>query len=193
MPAIVGGTRARLVRESLYNMLYDALEDLGWLDLVGRDHATIHFTGRVVDRLTEIPVNTAVLSDEGRNDIGWELGSNMTESSWTYFFDFYAEDDALGKDLINDVRDILGGRMSSLGRNDPSFLVYDYRQATPPAIFRCQLEDIVVDRAHDFPHPWLRNWYACRFDVIDAYGDQVLYSEAVFPEEGEDEIDGGTP
>jgi hypothetical protein len=71
------------------------------------------------------------------------------------------------------VRDILAGRMSSIDRIAPQITVLDWRQATPTEIFRVELEDFVVDRAKDFPKPYQKFWYACRFTVIDAYGDEA--------------------
>lgn len=172
MATIVGGLRARLIRDSLFHMLHDSLSSLGWFS-ANRRHQPLIFTGTDIDRLTEVPLNTLVLSDDNLTEVDFELGSNGVESTWTYYVDFYAEDDSVGKHLIHDVRDILGGRMSTIGRTHPVCPVYDYRQATPSLIFYVDLERIVVDRAHDFPKMWQKHWYACRFDVIDAYADET--------------------
>lgn len=172
MTTIVGGLRARLIRDSLYYMLHDSLDQLGWFS-VNRRHQPINFTGTDTERLTEIPINTVALSDDNLTENDYELGSNGVESTWTFYVDFYAEDDSVGKHLIHDVRDILGGRMSTIGRVAANCAVYDYRQATPSVIFFVELEHIIVDRAHDFPKAWQKHWYACRFDVVDAYGDET--------------------
>jgi hypothetical protein len=170
---VVGGLRARLIRDSIYHALYDAVDDLGWFD-VGRRHKPIVFTGAAVANDEEIALNTVALSDEDLSELDLELGSTGVETRWTYYVDFYAEDDSIGKHFIHDIRDILGGRMSSIGRDHPNVVVYDYRMATPGSMFVVQLENIEVDRAHDFPKPWQKHWYACRFDVVDAYYDDGI-------------------
>lgn len=169
MTEITGGLRARLIRDSIYHVLFDGLADLGWFDS-GRQHRAISFPGTVVDQHTEIPMNTLALVDEDQSEVEGEMGSNLGDFRWTYYVDFYAEDDVIGKHLIYDVRDILAGRMVGVGRTDSSVAVLDYTLATPTQVFVVQLEDIIVDRAHDFPKPWQRNWYACRFTVLDSYG-----------------------
>lgn len=172
MATIVGGLRARLIKDSIFNCINDSLDALGWFD-PGRQHAPINFTANVTPNDVEIPLNTLALADESMHNTDLELGSNFVESRWLFYVDFYAENDTLGKDLINDVRDILGGRMSTIGRRDASVHVYDYRQATPAQIFTVAIEDLFVDRAHDFPKVYQKHWYACRFNVVDAYGDET--------------------
>lgn len=170
--AYVGGLRQRLIHDSLWNMLVDALDQLGWLD-AGRDHAPIDLRAAPVPLDEEIQLNTLALSDENITELEDELGSLMAEHRQVFYVDFYAENESLGKHMINDVRAIVGGRFNTIGRDRPEFAVYDYTQATPTAIFHCQIEDVVVDRARDFPKPWQRYWYVCRFDVVDHYGDEV--------------------
>jgi len=167
---VTGGLRARLIHDSIYFGIRDGLQQLGWFDpSPPRQHYPINYTYEPVENDTEVPPNTVALSDENLSEVEAELGSSMVETSWTYYLDFYAENDVLGKHLINDVRDILGGRMPSIGRNDASMPVWDYSQATPVQIFSVDIESIVVDRAHDFPKSWQRFWYSCSFIVRDAY------------------------
>jgi hypothetical protein len=169
---IVGGLRQQLSRESIYRELHRALSELGWFDS-GRRHKQITFPGVTETNENEIPINRIALSDEDMVEFDYELGSNAVETSWTFWVDFYAENESLGKHVIGDVRDILAGRMSSIDRIAPQITVLDWRQATPTEIFRVELEDFVVDRAKDFPKPYQKFWYACRFTVIDAYGDEA--------------------
>lgn len=168
---ITGGMRARLIRESLYQMLHDALDALNWFDAVS-NRTTITFPAAAVDANDNISLNTLALSDEDSDADDWELGSLMAEHHWTFYVDFYAENDAIGLHVIRDVKDILEGRMGSIGRDDPSFVVYDYNQATPPEIAVCQIADVVVDKARGFERAFQQHWYACQFDVIDYYGDE---------------------
>ncbi len=193
--SIVGGLRHRLIQESLYNMLRDAISDLGWLD-PGRQHGPIDFRVTPVLPSEEVPFNTVVLSTEDWAEDGWELGSNFSEFTWTCYVDIYAESDAVGRHFIGDIFDILAGRMSNIGRGRTNFPVYDYRQATPPIILYCDIEEPIIDRAHDFPKPFQQHWFACRFLVIDAYGDAL--SDYIFDGGGPTTIpdqflDGGGP
>lgn len=165
---VAGGLRARLIRDSVYRMVYDSLEALGWFD-AGRQHQAINFTGTETDQHAEIPMNTLALVDEDQSGLDLELGSQLAEFSWTFYLDFYAEDDVIGKHLIYDVRDIIEGRLTAIGRSRPNCVVLDYTLATPTEIFTVDFENVVVDRAHDFPKPWQRHWYACRFTVVDTY------------------------
>lgn len=169
---IVGGLRQRLIRESIYRELYRALQARGWF-ATGRKHKTITFPGVTETNENEIPLNRLALVDEDMVEFEYEMGSNAVQTSWTFWVDFYAENESLGKDVINDVRDILAGRMSSIDRAAPIIQVYDYTLATPAPIFKVEIEDIVVDRAKDFPKPYQKFWYACRFTVSDAYGDEA--------------------
>lgn len=170
--AYVGGLRQRLIHDSLWNMITTSLDELGWLDS-GRDHMPIILRASPVPLDEEIRLNTIALSDENIVERDDELGSLMAEHRQTYYVDFFAENEAIGKHLINDIRAIIAGRFTTIGRSRPEFAVYDYTQATPPVIFHCELEDVVVDRARDFPKPWQRFWYVCRFDVVDHYADEV--------------------
>jgi hypothetical protein len=176
MSSVVGGLRAQLIRESIYQTLYQALADLGWFDS-GRRHKPITFPGVTETNENEIPINRIALNDEDMFGFDLEFGSTATETRWTYWVDFYAENDSLGKHVIYDVRDILGGRMSTIGRSHSSVVVWDYTLATPAPIFKVGVEDIVVDRAHDFPKPYQKHWYACRFTIVDAYDDEVVNRE----------------
>lgn len=168
MTPIVGGIRSRLIRDSIYHCLYDSLDALGWFD-TDRRHRPIVFTGRSYENDEEIQLNTISLSDEDLSEFPLELGSTAAEIHWDYWIDFYAEDDSIGKHLINDVRDILGGRMAAIDRDDSSVAVLDYRLATPVPVFSVQIEDLAVQKAHNFPKPFQRHWYGCSFTVFDYY------------------------
>lgn len=171
MSTYVGGLRARLIADSLYTMVRDALEDLGWF-AAGRQHQAINMRPESVPENEQIPLNTLAVSQLDVSDLEAELGSNLTEDRWTFYVDFFAENDVVGKHLIHDVRDILRGKYPSIGRSAPILRVYDYTQATPPVLFTVEIENVVVDQAHDFPQSWRRYWYMARCELVDAYGDE---------------------
>lgn len=172
MSNYVGGLRARLIRESTYNMINDSLTALGWYN-PGRKHKPVTFHAYPVPADEPVAPNTAALSDEGITETEDELGSQLAEHRWTFYVDFYADSDALGLHFQQDVRAILGGRFNALGRVLPIVDVYDYTQATPPLIFTVQIENIVGDRAHDFPKRHQQFWYAVHFHIVDYYGNET--------------------
>lgn len=171
MTIYVGGLRSRLVKDSLFNMIEAALEDLGWFD-TGRQHAPITFRSYPYDEEEQVAVNSLALSDEDLVVLEQELGSIFAEHDWQFFIDFYAEDNALGVHMAHDLEAILAGRMPSIGRASPNFPVYDYTLATPEVIAWCEIEDVVVDRARGFPKPWQKFWYVVSFNVLDYYGNE---------------------
>lgn len=175
----VGGLRARLVHDSIYRMLYDALDALGWFD-VSSSRSTITFNSEPLPPDIEVPINTIALADEDERGEAIELGSQLQELRWQMYVDFFAENDALGLHVVRDIKDILQGRMASIGRDRPIVEVYDYTLATPVEIFSVEIEDVFTDKARDFPQPWLRAWRTCGFAVIDTYA-------------GDDTPDRGTP
>ena len=59
--------------------------------------------------------------------------------------------------------------------------------ATPTVSFHVISEGALVDKGRGFPKPWMKNWYVCRFDIIDTYtsstpGDDE--SDLILTEEG---------
>lgn len=170
--AIVGGLRTRLIFDSIYNMINDSLTSLGWFG-AGREHLPIQFLAEPVDEENEIALNTLALFAEDGSSLDIELGSNYATHNRNYYLDFYAENHALGEHLIYDVRDIIEGRMPSIGRIAPVASVYDYRVTpTPPEIFVVEFDFVQIDRAHDFIKPWQKHWWSCSFVMQDEYGDE---------------------
>lgn len=163
-----GGFRQRLISDSVYHMMMENLGALGWFDS-GRQHGVLSVRTESVKNDEEIPLNTVVISETVTTDDQAELGSNLGDISTTFYVDIYAENEALGKEFIHDVRDIIKGR---LVRTATTLPVYDWTMATPPVVFYCEIEDVVVDQARDYPKPWQKNWWTCRFDVVDVYDGQ---------------------
>lgn len=169
---IVGGLRGRLIRESLFQMLNDGLNELGWFD-AGQPYSQIHFVSKQQNQNEQIAINTAALSDENDTERDVELGSTLTEQIWSMYVDFFAEDDAIGLHFIKDVRDILRGRFTlTTSKSGPNFDVFDYRQDVPPILFSCEVQNVDVHRANGFLKPWLEHWYAVSFEVVDYYNTE---------------------
>jgi hypothetical protein len=172
--AIVGGLRARLIHDSIFNYVKDGLTVLGWTgNPAPRRYVPINFIAQTPNLEAEVPLNTLALSDENVTDQSAEIGSQFAEHTRNFYLDFFAESDAIGKHLIGDLRDLLEGRMPSLGYLGPEIPVFDYTQATPSQIFYVELTSLRVDRAHNWAQRWLQHWYSISFSVVDWYaGDE---------------------
>jgi hypothetical protein len=172
MTIYVGGIRDRFIKDSVFDYLQDKLGALGWFD-AGREHTPITFVDEPADTREEIAPNTLAFSTDNKVPTDVELGGQLAEHTWSMWVDFYAEGDAISVHLIEDVAAILGGRINAIGAGRPFIPVFDYSQATPSQIFTVEVDRVRTDKAHDFPHAYLRHWRACSFDIIDAYGSDL--------------------
>lgn len=172
MTVLAGGLRTRMIFDNLYTVINGGLSDLGWYGS-GRRHQPITTVVEAQDITHVVAVNTLALSDENVATELWELGSTLSQDTRYYYVDFFGESDAVAKHLIGDVRDILLGKLSSIGRTSPTLQVYDLRQATPPLLFECDVVNVRVDRSHDYEHPWLRHWYSIQFALFDYYTNDL--------------------
>lgn len=170
-----GGARARLIKLSLYNLINNGIEDLGWFD-AGRQHADVTFVAdpvdEVYDRLgIDIKPNVIALTDEDDDVDELEMGSNSKITAWDFYIDIYAEDSAVGVDLSSDIRDILMGRHDPniVSEQGPLLPVYDYNQATPTVIFNCPIENVDRGRVKVWDKPWEKYWYIVHFEIEDSY------------------------
>lgn len=163
---VEGGLRARLIRDSVEELVRSGLAARGWFD-VDRRHAPLRIVSEPNDWDEPIEANSISISGGDSTDDPLEMGSNATEDQWTYYVDFYAEDESIGLDVSGEVRDILRGKLPSIGRTGSFLPVYDFRDATPAVAFVCQIENVMVDRGRGFNQPWLRFWYTVRFDLLD--------------------------
>lgn len=168
----VGGRRTRFISDSFYEMVRSSMEALGWFD-DGRQHSSIEMVR--VDPNWDEPtkLNTLALLDSDIVDDDLEMGSNYTEDRWTVYADFYGEDDSIGKHVAGDLRDILRGKMPSIGRSRPIVPVYDFSVTPdPPFLFNVEIENVVLDRSHNATKPWMKHWYSVRAELVDGYGDE---------------------
>lgn len=171
MATYVGGLRARLVHDNVFDTIRGGLDDLGWFD-AGRQHQPINVIAEPTAAATEVPLNTVSVSTSGTDGTDAEMGSNMIEDRTTFYVDIYGESDVLGKHLAYDVRDILRGKVPSIGRTRPVIDVRDLTSPANPTIAVCDVDDVIVDRSISFQQPWQRHWWVVRFDVVDPYGDE---------------------
>lgn len=150
-------------------MVNDALNQLGWYT-ASSWHEPINFIPKPFDRV-EIKDNTLTLASEGLEDTFAELGSLLSDHTHTYFLDFFAENDTVGMQMAGDLRDIIEGRVSAIGRTGPILHVIDYTAATPSEIFFCDIERVKIDRGRMSSEIWKNTWWAVSFEVVDHYAD----------------------
>lgn len=177
MPIYVGGTRTRLISDSFYQMIRQSLMALDWFN-PARQHEPVELVRGEVSWDEPTAINTLAISDVDITDTEIELGSNLTEDRWSVYVDFYAENDSLGTHMAGDIRDILRGKMPSIGRDRPICSVYDYTQVLDPDVdvapflFNVDIENVMLDRAHNASRPWMQHWFSVRTDLVDEYGDE---------------------
>lgn len=152
-----GGMLDRLLTLSLWNMIEDTLDELGWRD-TGRGLGPITIFRGSIDPYEPIESNTLAVSLEGIDDDPAELGSDATFDHYGITIDFFGATAATSKHVAGDVRDILRGKMPAAGRTAPRLDVLDYNLATPAVLFTAEIERVRSDPASGFTQEWLRYW-----------------------------------
>lgn len=159
---VYGGTRSRLIRESIYQELHRVLDELGWLD-----HVT--FVPEPLDNNSEIPLNTLALSEEDEQLDEGEMGSTFTVARSSYYLDFYGANQAIATDVTGDLAAALRGRLPEVDRTHATIDVLDYRLATPTALFSVDVTSVRRDRTLNPTKPWLKHWHMVWFTIEDEY------------------------
>lgn len=167
MANITGGLRDRMIEEALVNHVRAGLTALGWF-APGRAHQTITLRQAKVEADEQIPVNTLNILAEDFDDFAIEMGSNMSEDRHMFYIDFYAENDALGKHVIGDVRDLLRGKMPGVSEHSV-VRVFDYQLDPVPADpeFVVDVENVLIDHARETTRPFEQHWWMCRVELVD--------------------------
>lgn len=173
MPNPVGGYRARIIQDSTHAMMRDALDALGWMDATPA-HQAVNLVAEPVDSHEHVPFNTVAVYFANVGDTDLELGSNASEDRWFGVVDIYAEDEAIGRWLSHDVRDILRGKFPSIGRTQANVQVIDYDLATPVVVFVVDIENVAGDRALARGRAFEEFWWVVAFEAVDDYYDEVV-------------------
>ena len=163
----VGGFRARLIKDNLFNTVNDGLEALGWFDS-GRSHAAVTVVSEPIDQLTEILPNKVGISMESVSEEELEMGSTLADHRWLVFVDIMGETADLSLNLATDVKDILRGRIASIGRTSATVDVLDLSLATPVSLFVVHIDNLEMERDRS-NQPHRRFWWTIAFDVEDTY------------------------
>lgn len=165
---LVGGLRARLLQDSLYHTINDALGELGWYDQ-HRQHQSLRFLAKPLRWDQAVQPNLIAMQIETVELAELELGSGLTEDEIAVLFDCYLENESVGAHLTNDLRDLLRGR-HTVGPQHPVFDLYDYRQATPPTIGYAVIDEVRIERSSALvQQDYARHWYQVRCLVHDVY------------------------
>lgn len=180
-PVPVGGLRARLIKMAIQGVVEDGLRDLGWFDPTIHDdppgtrrHRPVTFYTKPNKWDEPITLNAVIVAGQDVDGTDGEIGSNLSDDRWFFYVDVYAESDSVAEHIVHDARDILRGKMPSIGRTGAYVDVFDPREATPPFLFRLPVVELAVDRARLSEHPWQAHWYSLSFEVEDDYYDEDL-------------------
>lgn len=172
--AYIGGLRARLIHDNLFNVLEDGLDELGWLN-TDRNHAPVTVRKTQVKRDENIEPNVVCITAEDVNEMEAEMGSLLSDNIWSYYVDVYAEDSTLGLHLATDIRDIFSGKFTtSVSRRGPDIDIYDLsvQSATPIDLFSVEISDVQLDRTRFFEKPYQEYWWVVSFSVLDSYATE---------------------
>lgn len=174
MSMVEGGLRDRLVFESFALHVKTGLEALGWVGVTtGPRKPQFGFRTTPVPDVEEIPANTIAVTFETVDMSDGEIGSNLTENSHAAWVDIYTDTTdpngyALAMQISGDVRDLLRGKMRSIGFEEPVFQLVDNRDPDDPVVFGwCDLEDIVQERSASETRS-KRWWVAVAATVVEA-------------------------
>lgn len=170
---IVGGLRDRLLKDSFYGHVEQALNTLGWLD-PGRSHRPINLIQKPEHWDVPVAPNTVTVDFTAIETGEVEVGSRLTNDVHTGYVEIYAENDSLGHHLSNDIRDWLRGRLQT-NPVGVTFPIFDYRQgSTPPVIGYMDIDGISALRnVAATNEQWLRHWFRVRCEITDTYGAVV--------------------
>lgn len=173
-----GGLRSRLILDSARVTIIAALEDLGWFDPTTYDdppglrrHRRLQYLAKPAHWDEEVEVNAFTINAENIDDEDIGLGGEV-EDTLRCYIDVFAQDTQFGMHFSSDLRDILVGKMPSIGRNGAYIDVYDLRGATPMAFTTVEVDAVRIDRAENTVRAWQEFWFMVRFDLIDDYADE---------------------
>lgn len=165
---VAGGLRARFLQDSLLAVVQEILTASGWHD-PGRHHAPIVVIAEPVAWDQPVAVNTLAISATLRYGQYVEVGSNLTTDTIHMSIDFFAETDALGIHLTNDLRDGLRGRLA-VGAVRGMFPIYDYRLATPALVGTAAVARVEIARQlAPATEAWTAQVHSLACNIEDTY------------------------
>ena len=170
---VSGGTLYRLLNDSFHLMLEQSLSDLGWFDS-NRRHRPVTLLPEPVEDDVHVEPNLVTVSVDEVSPKYVELGSTFAEHRVRAYVDIYGESKALALSLMGDIKDIVDGRIVSIGREFPTFSVLDLRAATPSELFVCGIENVSASRERFYSKPFEKYWWFVECDLVFAYHSDAL-------------------
>lgn len=153
---VKGGIIDRYVRESVFNAAKGELTTRGWFG-TGRQHKPIIVTYEFPQEDSPVETNTLAMS-VGDTDVDYvELGSTNFVKSHVFVFDFFAEDDSVGSELIGDLQDFFYYK--------PNVPIYDYSALTTTIIFYAEVVDAFTDRPRRVTQGWQKHWHSLGLEI----------------------------
>lgn len=170
MPEPEGALRDRLILDSFRVYVKGKLTSIGWfagaLGTAAAPLPPINWITTAIPDDQQIPPNTLLSTIEDTDPTDIELGSSASTNSVEFWFEFWAVEDALGRDVIHDLMAILRGQRRDVDADEPSFPVFDVDGETE--LFSCDIDDVRVMHGHDPRKTADRHWFA----VTGLYHDE---------------------
>lgn len=166
-----GGALDRAVFESFVLHVRTGLEDLGWVGSPSTGKTQFTFRSKPFRRHEEITPNTIVAAVETTDPYAAEIGSNATINEHSGWIDIYTDTQhqfgqAVATEVAGDVRDMLLGKMSSIGYTEPVFPLFDFTVQPPEQIGWCELEDVHQEK--DAVGDPKFHWSAVNVTIVEA-------------------------
>ena len=152
-----GGLRDRFIAESVFEHINNELTAKNWFAL-DASHTPLTVVYSFPEDTDPVQKNTLAMSTGNADTAYVELGSLAFAKGIMLFFDFYAENDPIGQQLIGDIEHFL--------MKNPSLDVYDYENAKA-VLFQAQVEDAYVRRPVRVTQPWQKHWITLSVEIED--------------------------
>lgn len=173
MPEPEGALRDRMILDFFRRHIHDALDTIGWFGPLGPPGARLDpiawLTTKVKD-YDKIPPNALIVSVEDHDIDDMEIGSNASIDRHEVWIDFYATEDALGRDVQNDLLAICRGQRRAANIDEACFTVaaVDLEDGNGPTDpFVVQIEGPRGETSHDPKLPSDRFWFAVVVYLVD--------------------------
>jgi hypothetical protein len=165
---ITGGIRLRLLRDSALHAVTDGLAEQGWFQ-PNRRHRPVTVTSGALDWDEPVQSNLVTVSIDAVSTEQVEVGSTLTNDTIRLVTDLFVENDTVGVELANDIRDIYRGRIGTVMAR-AALPIWDYRLATPVTIAYATFDQVrIVRSVATAQQLWQRFWFTVIADVSDAY------------------------
>lgn len=157
---LTGGLRDRMLLQAYYDAIQTYLASLGWFD-AGRQHSPIAMIDQYPGDDEPPAVNTLAISMGNMLPRRAEMGSLAYNQQTFMYADFYAESDALSRQVSGDILHFL--------QSNPVIAVRDYAADGDPIDFYSQVEEDTaeISRPSTATNAWQKHWAIVSWTVED--------------------------